>query len=220
VNEYEICYKCHGDSANKPQVTGSPAGPYPNRQLPQFNMRLMFNPANPSYHPIAAPGKRASSPSLYNGWTASSVMYCTDCHDNDQGPKAHARFGAVGPARVELQAPAGGALRHGEQQLSRERRRLRAVLQVPQSERHLQRRVVQGPRQAHEGASSSCSICHDPHGISSTQGNATNNSSLMNFDKRFVTPSSGGILRYDNLGGGGARCYLTCHSKNHNPLSY
>ena len=42
----------------------------------------------------------------------------------------------------------------------------------------------------------------------------------MNFDKRFVTPSSGGILRYENLGAGRARCYLTCHGKNHNPLSY
>jgi hypothetical protein len=70
------------------------------------------------------------------------------------------------------------------------------------------------------GANASCSICHDPHGISSTQGNATNNSSLMNFDRRFVTPSSGGILRYENLGGGRASCYLTCHSRNHNPLSY
>jgi hypothetical protein len=66
----------------------------------------------------------------------------------------------------------------------------------------------------------SCSLCHDPHGISSTQGNATNNAYLMNFDKRFVTPSSSGILRYESLGGGNARCYLTCHGKNHNPISY
>jgi hypothetical protein len=42
----------------------------------------------------------------------------------------------------------------------------------------------------------------------------------MNFDTRFVTPSSGGVLRYENPGGGRARCYLTCHGKNHNPLTY
>ena len=33
VSEYEICFKCHGDSANKPQPAG-PYPPYPNRQRP------------------------------------------------------------------------------------------------------------------------------------------------------------------------------------------
>jgi hypothetical protein len=70
------------------------------------------------------------------------------------------------------------------------------------------------------GESASCSICHDPHGISSTQGNSTNNSFLINFDRRFVTPSSSGVLRFDDLGAGRVRCYLTCHGKGHNPLSY
>jgi hypothetical protein len=40
------------------------------------------------------------------------------------------------------------------------------------------------------------------------------------FDKRFVTPSSGGLLRFDDQGTRKGRCYLTCHGKNHNPLSY
>jgi len=66
----------------------------------------------------------------------------------------------------------------------------------------------------------SCSLCHDPHGISSAQGNSTNNASLMNFDRRFVTPSSSGILRFEDPGVGAVRCYLTCHGRNHNPLNY
>jgi len=70
------------------------------------------------------------------------------------------------------------------------------------------------------GANSPCSLCHDPHGVSSTQGNATNNSNLINFDRRFVTPSSSGILRFDDLGARRGRCYMTCHGKNHNPISY
>ena len=61
----------------------------------------------------------------------------------------------------------------------------------------------------------SCSICHDPHGISSTQGNLTNNKFLINFDTRFVTPSNG-ILRIDDLGGRSVRCYMVCHGENHN----
>jgi len=75
--------------------------------------------------------------------------------------------------------------------------------------------------QLHIGSvQASCALCHDSHGISSTQGNATNNAHLVNFDKRFVTPSSGGILRYDSLGTRTGRCYLTCHGRNHNPETY
>jgi hypothetical protein len=65
---------------------------------------------------------------------------------------------------------------------------------------------------------------HDLHGTCPvqvlTQGNSTNNAHLVNFDTRFVTPSSGGILRYDSQGANKGRCYLTCHGQNHNPESY
>ncbi len=105
VNEYEICYKCHADSANKPQGNGTPAPPYPNRVAPQFNMRLMFDPINPSYHPIEAPGRSPTCASLLAPWTTSSIMYCTDCHDNDQGPKAP--IPGTGPA-----GPHGSAFKH------------------------------------------------------------------------------------------------------------
>jgi predicted CXXCH cytochrome family protein len=221
VNEYEICYKCHADSANKPQAGGSPAGPYPNRVASQFNMRLMFAPGNPSYHPIAAPGASSQVPSLIAGWTPASIMYCTDCHDNDQGPKAPIPgSGPAGPhgssykhllvARYDMEnssyteSAAGYALCY--------KCHSRTVILASTSFRGHSEHV------SSQGAS--CSICHDPHGISSTQGNSTNNKFLMNFDKRFVSPSSSGILRFDDLGSGRARCYLTCHGANHNPFSY
>ena len=41
----------------------------------------------------------------------------------------------------------------------------------------------------------------------------------MNFDTRFVKPSSSGILRVENMATN-PRCYLTCHGRNHNPESY
>jgi len=221
VNEYEICLKCHGDSANKPQQDGSPAGPYPNRVAPQFNMRLMFEPASPSSHPIAGPRTGRSVPSLINGWTTSSVMYCSDCHDNDQGPRAAAPgSGPAGPhgsnykhllaARYEMDlgtypnSTAAYALCY--------KCHSRSVIFSDQSFKGHDKHVA--------GESTPCSVCHDPHGISSTQGNAVNNAYLMNFDKRFVTPSSSGILRFDDLGGGRTRCYLTCHGENHNPYTY
>jgi hypothetical protein len=71
-----------------------------------------------------------------------------------------------------------------------------------------------------QGEDTPCNACHDPHGISSTQGNSTNNSNLINFDVSFISPSSSGILRFDDQGLYHGRCYMTCHGKNHNPLSY
>jgi hypothetical protein len=65
-----------------------------------------------------------------------------------------------------------------------------------------------------------CSVCHDAHGISSSQGTATRNARLINFNTAVVRASSSGLLYYESTGTNRGRCYLTCHSKNHNPLSY
>ena len=69
-------------------------------------------------------------------------------------------------------------------------------------------------------AAASCSVCHDSHGISATQGTTTNNSRLINFDKRVVSPNASGLLRFEVTGAGSGRCYLNCHGIEHNPLSY
>jgi len=221
VNEYEICYKCHADSANKPQGNGIPAAPYPNRAAPQFNMRLMFDPGNPSYHPIEAPGRNATVPSLIAPWTATSVMYCTDCHDNDQGPKAPTP--GSGPA-----GPHGSSFKHllaGRYDMDNSSTSESAAAYALCYKCHNRTIVLsstsfRGHSLHISSVNASCSICHDPHGISSTQGNITNNKFLINFDKRFVTPASGGILRFEDLGAGRVRCYLVCHGKSHNPESY
>jgi hypothetical protein len=60
-----------------------------------------------------------------------------------------------------------------------------------------------------------CSACHDPHGISSTQGNEINNSHLINFDINIVFPNPDGALTFEDLGTLTGRCFLTCHGKEH-----
>jgi predicted CXXCH cytochrome family protein len=220
VNEYEICYKCHADSANIPQPAG-PTPPYPNRVVAQFNVRLMFQPGNPSYHPIAAAGTNSSVPSLYGGWTVSSIVTCTDCHDNDQGPKAPTPgSGPSGPhgssyahllvARYDQNASSitESAAAYALCYKCHSRTSILADASFPLHHTHI------------TDERASCSLCHESHGISATQGNVTNNSNLINFDKRFVTPSSSGILRFDKTGVRRGRCYLTCHGENHNPLTY
>ncbi|HEU4400557.1 MAG TPA: cytochrome c3 family protein, partial [Candidatus Polarisedimenticolia bacterium] len=47
--EYEVCFKCHADS--------TPDLDYVPRVLTGTNMRLAFDPSNPSYHPVVAMGK-------------------------------------------------------------------------------------------------------------------------------------------------------------------
>ncbi len=62
-----------------------------------------------------------------------------------------------------------------------------------------------------------CSVCHDPHGISDTQGDATNHQFLINFDVNVVFPTAFGDLRWDegDRGPGSSRCYLACHGVEH-----
>jgi len=210
--EYQICYRCHADSPGKP-------APRTTRQLIQNNVRLEFDSANPSYHPITAPGKNSNVPSLLSPWNTASIMKCTDCHNNNNGPVA----GGTGP-----NGPHGSAYTPilARQYITTDNTsesssnyalcyncHNRNVLLSNSSAFPLHNKHVVGER-------APCNVCHDPHGISVTQGTITNNSKLINFDRAVVNPSSGGQLRFESISTNTGRCYLSCHGKNHNPCSY
>jgi hypothetical protein len=66
-----------------------------------------------------------------------------------------------------------------------------------------------------------CSVCHDPHGISATQGNPTNNSHLINFDISIVDPDPNTrMLMFEDMGSNRGQCYLSCHGTVHSPAEY
>jgi hypothetical protein len=70
-------------------------------------------------------------------------------------------------------------------------------------------------------ARTSCSVCHDPHGISSAQGSRRNHTSLINFDTSIVRPDRlTGKLQFESLGMFRGSCTLTCHGVDHSPLTY
>lgn len=221
VNEYEICFKCHADSGNMPQGGGSPAPPYPNRVALQWNKRLQFDSTAVSYHPIEGSAKATRSPSLKAPWTLTSVILCTDCHDNDTGPKAPTP--GTGPS-----GPHGSNYKHllaGRYDMDNSSTTESAAAYALCYKCHDRTIVLSAAscREHNRHVSSeraSCSICHDPHGVSASQGTPINNAHLINFDKRFVTPSSSGILRWEQTSTGRGRCYLTCHGENHNPETY
>ena len=66
---------------------------------------------------------------------------------------------------------------------------------------------------------SPCSACHDPHGMSSTQGNAVNNTHLINFDITIVQPN-GGTIEFVDQGRFAGNCTLVCHGEGHNNEAY
>src|SRR5690606_25845635 len=76
--EYEICFKCHADSVNRPR-TGTVV-----RQINQTNTRLEFQPTNPSFHPVIGPRNNNDVVSLRPPWRVGSMVRCTDCHNSDE----------------------------------------------------------------------------------------------------------------------------------------
>lgn len=210
--EYQICFRCHADSTNQP-------APSTTRQIVQTNTRLEFAPTSPSYHPVAGLGKNTNVPTLLAPWTITSMVRCTDCHNNNAGPGA----GGIGP-----KGP------HGSTNPLLLERTYRTADRTPESATayamcykcHDRTKLVGTGsafvrhRQHIVDESTPCNVCHDPHGISSTQGNGTNNSKLINFDLTIVRPSSSGQLKFVSTGTNRGSCYLTCHGSNHNPYTY
>ena len=211
--EYEVCYKCHADSANKPQELGLPDPPYTRRQIVQFNVRLEFDPGSPSHHAVEAPGQNPDVPSLIPPYTENSVIYCTDCHASDAG--------ASGPHGSQYVHIMERNLEYGGNVPGQNFGQLYAMCFKCHSQTSILGDVSFERHQKHiDGENTSCTVCHDPHGISATQGNATANSHLINFDLGVVSPSSSGQLRFEDRGNRHGACYLTCHGDNHNPETY
>lgn len=95
-NQYELCFKCHTyySFGNNP--------PTPGGSITETDVSREFNPNNPSYHAVAGESKigtftynsktyrygkfttptsdPATKDSQGNPWTATSRMYCEDCH--------------------------------------------------------------------------------------------------------------------------------------------
>lgn len=217
--EYEICLRCHADSPGQP-------APRITRQIAQINTRLEFDTSNPSFHPVAGPGKGWPQPSLLAPLTSASTIKCTDCHNNNAGPGA----GGTGPngphgstyvpllerqyltAHPTTESPAAYAMCY--------KCHSRASLAAGQSFGGFHGHPLHVGLGGEHPVRAPCSTCHDAHGISATQGNPINNARLINFDTSVVRPTAGGLLKFEMLGPTSGRCYLVCHGRTHNPLGY
>lgn len=208
--EYEVCFKCHGDSAA--------VQPFINRKIVQANTRLEFSSTAVSFHPVEVAGKNPNVPSLKPGFNAASIIYCSDCHSSDTGTRA----GGSGSNGVHgsNQSPLLIARYDTTDQSSESsaayalcyRCHNRTSILNDQSFKEHKKHIVE--------ERTPCSACHDAHGIASAQGTTANNARLINFDTNIVSPTSGGVLQYQSLGVFRGTCTLKCHGEDHNNESY
>jgi len=183
------------------------------RQDNNRNVLKEFDPSNQSYHPVVAVGKNAGIQNLVTGYTASSRLLCSSCHNND----AAASGGT---------APAGP---HGSQYapiLERQYDAADNTIESPQSyalcykchDRNALTIDVAGkfPHARHLAKNTSCASCHDAHG-------SRYNPRLINFmlfDKNGlpVVSKSTAQQRLEYIPSvTGGQCYLSCHGVNHEP---
>ena len=205
--QYEVCFRCHADTPSRPP-SSTP------RQIIQSNTRLEFNPANPSYHPVAAPGTNPDSPSLIApDYSESSIIYCTDCHAGDGGGSSEGPHGSIYPQILKMRYETADFTTESSvaYELCYSCHDRNSILGDNSFSRH--KSHITDYR-------TPCNACHDPHGISNSQGSFTGNSHLINFDTDIVGPDNNGRFRFEDLGDFTGRCFLRCHGRNHPGWSY
>lgn len=221
--EYEICFKCHGNSDT--------ANPVVTRVINSINKRLDLNPTsqtlNPSFHPLVGPGRNSNVPSLPSqdepALNVNSIITCTSCHDGDQSTKV----GGPGP-----NGP------HGSQYRPILRQRYDMSVGATESfstyslcyRCHNRDNILSdasfkkkgglgGGHSRHllSGGGTPCSICHDPHGIYDDQHLSGDHTNLINFDATVVLPVSGQTYPlFTDTGVFSGNCTLVCHGVIHN----
>jgi len=191
-----------------------------NRQFVQTNTRIEFQGSNPSFHPVETIGKNPNVPSLLAPWTTSSRMYCTDCHNNDQGPGTGGS-GPNGPhgslyvpiLERQLLLSDYNPENSGSYALCYKCHSRDSIL----SDQSFRGVSASGQDRGHRfhivDQQTACTTCHDSHGVEQQ-------ARLINFNRDYVSPSSDGRLEYVSTGPGGGYCSLTCHGKDHAATSY
>lgn len=208
-HEYELCFRCHSDNPVSSSTTS--------RQIEQANTRLEFATNNPSSHPVAIQGKNNFVPGLVYPLNESSFLYCSDCHASD-GPDAPAGpHGSIYPQILKYQYEKvdntpESAFAYELCYSCHSRTQYNTDMGDNVQKLVHYRHVV--------SENTPCNACHDPHGISNTQGNPIQNSHLINFDISIVKARSDGALYFQDNGYRSGQCSLMCHGADHDSKNY
>jgi len=185
---------------------------------------LQFDPANASFHPVAAVGKNPTLPAntMLLGYTASSRISCKSCHNNNEwvagGSKPAGSHGSIYAPILERNYSTEGTVSESSFNFDlcykcHDRTALLTTGRFPHA-LHLSNAAM-------PTNTTSCAACHDAHG-------SRTNAHLINFmlydgtplRNPVVTPSGVNPITYTSVPGGGGSCTLMCHGKDHNAKSY
>lgn len=232
--EYQVCLKCHGEAT----TTGA------TRVNRSRDIRNRLSSSNRSYHPVVAAGRNGAARGFTQGYTASSIIRCTDCHNNSDpspaGPHAsryapilERNYVATDPAAESpgtyaicykchdrnsvLGGPSGATTTAASAASASV---IAATARAAAARATAAARTGGFPHWLHVVKNQTpCAVCHDAHG-------SRDNAHLIDFmardatGKPVVTANIAGRLDYVSSATGKGSCYLTCHGVSHNPLSY
>lgn len=241
TREYQVCFKCHADSPNKPQnstyqVYGRTPSRYPQGTMPagfpvspptpsdQYNVRLQFMSSighNVMGFSTVTTPNTTLRPYMLNldgtnnedrPLTTASQLYCSDCHNNEDS-RSFAGAGPNGPHASSY--PHILQLNLYQEPASGGSGNNASGYDLCRKCHDLTNINNIDPHDPH--LSYGCTTCHDPHGV--IGGTAAANRAMMNFDTAIVTTATTNFGYYYR-GAGSKGCYLRCHNQNHNPETY
>lgn len=205
-NEYELCYRCHSESANLP---GSSS-----------NKHEEFKTTNPSFHPVEGEGRNTLVISLKAPYVAVkqrpndiSQISCRDCHGSEDpnGPKGP--HGSIYAGLLVSNYQMEDERSESEQNYAlcykcHDRVSILANESFPYHSLH-----IQGRSAGTDGTS--CFTCHDAHG-------SYEYPHLIKFNEDVVLENADNKLMYEAQGftSRHGACYLNCHGVEHNPKEY
>ena len=206
--EYEVCFKCHGDYSNDypfvPRVIVS-------------NIRLAMDRNNPSYHPVVEHARNPVIPSIPSSLEPSlsggSMIYCTDCHRDDEGGARGPHGSSILPILGERYETTDGPTESYQRYALCYRCHNRdSILRDDSFKKNF---LGKGGHSGHLADGAPCSACHDPHGIKD-DGMSGSHTHLINFDTRIVSPAPGNQFPFfQDLGAFSGSCTLVCHGRTH-----
>lgn len=223
--EYEICFKCHsGGNAN--QFSGITSIPIDRMIVQPDQIKRFSQLQTSSFHPVTDQ-RRGSGASLLAPYQQTMLtIYCSDCHNSDQGAKA----GGVGPngphgshyehiliARYDMPQtpfPTGPVLDF----VSRYDLCFRChtdTYVMGTSSGFVNAGVSEHSRHVQD-LGIPCFACHDPHGVPLSAPAPLFSTHLINFARAYATGPSEPNPTYTPLGNGGSCTVNTanCHNSS------
>ncbi len=243
THEYEVCFKCHADSMNKPQTTVAfkDYGYTANRDVEAHNVRLDFTSPVSHHNVVFDRDTTKSSPAYrhnilrFDGTPGRSLdsgtIACADCHNNDNAA-ASGGTGANGPHVSKY--PHLLERRYDANVAPADPTMAVTSLVVPADGGD----PISGPfalcNKCHNVAvllspagdtvfkhhaehvvqgGVSCAVCHAPHGVKNT-GASSQHAGLVNLDLSIVGKDPGSGRLEINTNPALRTCYVSCHFTN------